>query len=121
MPGHIYSGSVVGLGFGYYMPYYGQTYYSTYNPYNYYGQGDICANALACDPRTSGRPISGSNYYVTPAGSAVGTIVGLICFCIIIAVVCAVVAKGSGRDPLDDNYVHVEEQVQVQLPPIEFN
>ena len=89
MPSHIYSGSMYGLGYGYYMPYYGQTYYLSYNPHNYYGQGDICLNAGACGAMTRG------------GGGIIGTIVGLCFFCVFMAVVCAVVAKSKGG-PSDD-------------------
>jgi hypothetical protein len=103
-----------GLNYGYYMPYYGATYYATYNPYNYYGQGDPCMNLGACRGRT--------------AGGGAGGIVGLICFCCIIVIICAICAASKGRGGGDD-YVRVEETVVVEHhggfvyegPPIEFN
>ena len=72
------------------MPYYGATYYATYNPHNYYGQGD---------------PVRG--------GSAIGTIIGLCCFCCIFAIICMIVAKGSSGVIVeevhhDDGYGHLD-------------
>jgi hypothetical protein len=95
------------------MPYYGATYYATYNPYNYYGQGDMCASANGCRRMTSG------------GGGPVGTIIGLCCFCCIIAIVCAIIAKGQSEDGGgDDAYVQVVETHTEFIytgPPIEFN
>lgn len=116
MPVHVYTGPMVGLSFGYYMPYYGATYYATYNPYNYYGQGDPCLDRGACGMR--------------PTPSPIGTIIGLICFCCIFALICVVVMKsrGDGAD-VDDGYVEQHTEVTTEvihdagtgLPNIQIN
>jgi len=51
---------------------------------------------------------------MTRGGGPVGTIIGLICFCCIIAIVCAVICKGSGGRN-DDDYGQVHEETITEV------
>ena len=88
----MYVGPTVGLGFGYYMPYYGVTYYASYNPYGYYGQGDMCHDAASCAAMTTNKGIS--------KGIWIG--IGVVLFItIILCIACCVCKKNNQYDEVE--------------------
>jgi hypothetical protein len=86
------------------MPYYGATYYATYNPYNYYGQGDACRNAQDCS-----------------GNSLIATIIGLCFFCCIFVIICVIVVKNASGEVHDDGFHPMDDGFVYEGPHIEFN